>query len=152
MALDRLLKQRRFRCPLDIGCGTGVLAIGAAKALKRPVLATDIDPVAVGITRENAAKNGVHGFVRAVVADGVAEASVASGAPYDLIFANILAGPLIRLAPSVRPLVAPGGIVILSGLLTHQRRAVEAAWRARGFVPVFRIVLDGWMALALRCA
>lgn len=152
MALDRLLKQRRFRRPLDIGCGTGVLAVAAAKALKCPVLATDIDPVAVRITRENAAKNGAHGLVRAVVADGVGEVSIAAGGPYDLVLANILAGPLIRLAPSVRPLVAPGGVVILSGLLTHQRRAVEAAWRVRGFVPLFRIVLDGWMALALRRA
>lgn len=148
-ALDRLLKERRFTRPLDVGCGTGVLAIAAARATHLKVVATDIDPIAVTLTRENAAKNGVGALVEAVTADGVDKAAVRARAPYDLVLANILAKPLVALAPQIRPLMAPGTVVILSGLLTHQRREVEAAWRARGCVPLFRIVRDGWATLAL---
>ncbi|MEJ8574272.1 50S ribosomal protein L11 methyltransferase [Microbaculum marinum] len=148
-ALDRLSRRGRFTRPLDVGCGTGVLAIAAAKLLRVPVAATDIDPIAVALTRENAAKNGVAALVRAVTADGVGAQAVKSGAPYDLVLANILAKPLVALAPAIRPLMARGTVVILSGLLTTQRREVEAAWRARGCVPMFRIVLDGWATLVL---
>ncbi|WP_436639640.1 50S ribosomal protein L11 methyltransferase [Microbaculum sp. FT89] len=149
MALDRLLKRRRFFRPLDIGTGTGILAIAHAKAARIAVMATDIDPLAVTVTKENAVKNGVGGLIKAFTANGVDTAAVRQGAPYDLVFANILAKPLVKLAPQVRPLVAPGGIVILSGLLVGQRREVEAAWRAQGCVPLFRIARDGWATLAL---
>jgi len=148
-ALDRLLKQRRFARPLDVGCGTGILAIAVARATHLKVAATDIDPIAVDLTRENAVKNGVGGLVDAFTANGVDTAAVRAGAPYDLVLANILAKPLVALAPQIRPLMAQGTTVILSGLLTHQRREVEAAWRARGCVPLFRIVRDGWATLAL---
>lgn len=149
MAIERLLKQRRIRRPLDVGTGTGVLAIAAAKALHVPVVATDIDPVAVETTRENLAKNGAAGLVRAVTANGADTAVVRAGAPYDLVIANILAKPLVALAPSLRPLMERGAAVVLSGLLVSQRREVEAAYRARGCVPLFRIVRDGWATLAL---
>ena len=149
-ALDRLMKAHRFTRPLDVGTGTGVLAIAFARAAHLKVVATDIDPVAVAVTKENAGKNGVAGLVRAVTANGVGAAVVRSGAPYDLVFANILAKPLVALAPKVRPLVAPGGVVILSGLLVGQRREVEAVWRGQGCVPLFRVVLDGWATLALQ--
>jgi len=148
-ALDRLLKARRFHRPLDVGTGTGVLAIGYAKATRTPVMATDIDPIAVEITKENAAKNGVGGLVKAFTANGVDQKAVRDGAPYDLVLANILAKPLVALAPRVSPLIAAGGIVVLSGLLVHQRREVEAAWRAQGCVPAFRIAIDGWATLVL---
>jgi ribosomal protein L11 methyltransferase len=149
LALDRLIKARRFTRPLDIGTGTGVLAIAGAKALHRPVVATDIDPVAVELTIENAAKNGVSGYLRARVADGVRSPMVRSAAPYDLVFANILANPLVALAPGACALLAPGAAVILSGLLVSQRREVEAAWRAHGCVRGFQIALDGWATLVL---
>ncbi len=149
-ALDALLKRMRFDNPIDIGTGTGVLAIGLAKVLRKPVLATDIDPVAVRITRENARLNGVGDLIAARAADGVHDQAIASGAPYDLIVANILAKPLVALAPGVRAIAAPGAMVVLSGLLTWQRREVEAAWRAQGFVMVSRIARDGWATLVLQ--
>lgn len=148
-ALDRLLKARRFTRPLDVGTGTGVLAIALAKAAHVKVMATDIDPIAVEVTKENAAKNGVGSTIRAFTANGVSTAAVQAGAPYDLVFANILAKPLVALAPKVRPLLAPGSVIILSGLLVSQRREVEAAWRAQGCVPLFRIDIDGWATLTL---
>src|SRR6185369_14527075 len=89
--LSELARERRFRKVLDLGCGTGLLAIGAAKLWKRPVLASDIDPVAVEVTRDNASANGVGPLVRAVTADGLANPVLANGAPYDLLIANILA-------------------------------------------------------------
>lgn len=149
LALDRLVKARRFRRPLDVGTGTGVLAIAAAKALRVPVAASDIDPVAVEITRENVAKNGVASLVTAFAADGVRDPRLRDGAPYDLVFANILAKPLVALAPGVARLTGRGAVVILSGLLSWQRREVEAAWRAFGFCPLARRAIDNWVTLTL---
>ncbi len=148
-ALDRLLKRGRFFRPLDVGTGTGILAIALARAAHLKVTATDIDPVAVEVTKENAVKNGVGGLVQAFTANGVEAKAVRDGAPYDLVFANILAKPLVRLAPKVAPLMERGGVVILSGLLVGQRREVEAAWRAQGCVPLFRTAIDGWATLVL---
>ncbi len=149
LALDGLLKRRRYRQPLDIGTGTGVLAIALAKALRVPVIATDNDPVAVRIARENTSANGAGGQVRAIVADGVRHVNLRRQAPYDLIVANILAGPLIRLAPEVARISRPGTSVVLSGLRNRQRRAVEAAWRNVGFCLDRRLVIDGWATLLL---
>ncbi len=148
-ALDGLIKARRFRRPIDIGAGTGVLAIAIARVLRRTVIATDIDPVAVDITRDNAAKNGVAPLIKAWTADGARDAAIRAGGPYDLIVANILAKPLVRLAPDVARIADRDSVVVLSGLLTWQRRQVEAAWRHFGFVPRRRLVIDGWATLVL---
>lgn len=116
LALDAVLKQRRPQHILDLGCGTGVLAIAAALAAKRKTLATDIDPEAVRVTRLNAALNGVAPLLNGVTAPGLKHTRIAHGAPYDLIFANILARPLISLAQGLASILAPGGNLILSGL------------------------------------
>lgn len=149
IAFDELLKSRQPRRILDLGTGTGVLAIAAAKALKCPVLASDIDPISVTIARANSELNRVAGRVRAVTAAGFAHPELSARAPYDLIFANILAGPLVALAPEMARATMRGGAVILSGLLTHQERAVCAAYRAQGLVVVRRVVLENWVALTL---
>ncbi|MGH6827677.1 MAG: 50S ribosomal protein L11 methyltransferase, partial [Rhizomicrobium sp.] len=120
------LAHRPIRKVLDLGAGTGLLAIAAAKLWKRPVLASDIDPAAVEVTRENARANGAGALVRAVAADGLSHPVLAGAAPYGLILANILAGPLARLAPQLVAAVAPGGTLILSGLLATQEATVIA--------------------------
>jgi ribosomal protein L11 methyltransferase len=149
IALDRLLRRRRFINPLDLGTGAGVLAIALAKLLRLPVLATDIDPLAVAVARENAALNRVAHLVRVETAVGVRHAAIRGRAPYDLIVANILAEPLIRLAPQVSPLLAPGGVLVLSGLLPHQRERVVAAYGAQGIRLVEARIRDGWAVLVL---
>jgi ribosomal protein L11 methyltransferase len=135
---------------LDLGCGTGVLAIAAAKLWRRPVLATDIDPIAIEVARENARANSVAPLVNAVTADGLTHPAIRSRAPFDLICANILAGPLTKLAPDVSAALAPHGIAILSGLLRNQEKLVLSFYRAQGLV--FRQALrDGpWSALVLQ--
>src|SRR5476649_2727982 len=106
--LSELARTRRFRNVLDLGCGTGLLAIGAAKLWRRRVLASDIDVVAVEVTRENARANGEAPLVRAFTADGLVHPAIAAAAPFDLIIANILASPLTRLAPEIAHALAPG--------------------------------------------
>ncbi|MHA1189822.1 MAG: 50S ribosomal protein L11 methyltransferase, partial [Alphaproteobacteria bacterium] len=106
--LDQLCRSRRFRNPLDLGTGSGVLAIALAKLLKVPVLATDIDPLAIRVARENAALNHVGPLVRPLTAPGLHHAAVRQRAPFDLIVANILAEPLMALAPQVARMLAPG--------------------------------------------
>lgn len=150
MAFDELLKHTRPRKILDLGTGTGVLAIAAAKALGHGVLATDIDRTSVTIARANAALNRVSDRVRVVHANGLAHPYIRGNAPYDLVFANILAGPLVRLAPGIARAVRLGGHVILSGLLTTQERQVRAAYRLQGLLPVQKRVLDNWVTLTLR--
>ncbi|HWA68327.1 MAG TPA: 50S ribosomal protein L11 methyltransferase [Rhizomicrobium sp.] len=147
-ALSDLARQRAFRNVLDLGCGTGLLAIGAAKLWKRPVLASDIDPVAVEVTRQNAVANGVGPLVRAVTADGLASPVLSRGAPYDLIVANILAGPLTQLAPGIQKALAPGAMLLLSGLLNNQEKLVTSFYQSLRRVAVRR---DGpWSALVFQ--
>ena len=151
LALDWLLKRGiRPKRILDIGCGTGVLAIAAAKALRMPVVASDIDPLSVDITLENARLNGVASAITAVTATGVDHAELRNSAPYDLIFANILAKPLIELAPAMAKLLRPGGLVILSGLLNRQAGAVTAAYRAAGLQTQRRRSREGWATLVMQ--
>ncbi|MEA2880500.1 MAG: ribosomal protein methyltransferase [Hyphomicrobiales bacterium] len=149
LALDGLLKQRRPRQILDIGTGTGVLAIAAARALRRPALASDIDPEAVVIARENARLNGVAPLVTAIRAQGLTGPGFLARAPFDLVLANILLAPLTRLARPMRRLLAPGARVVLSGLLAHQENAALAAYRPHGLKLVRRIPLGEWVTLVL---
>ena len=147
--LSDLAKKRRFTNVLDLGCGTGLLAIGAAKLWRRPVLATDIDVVAVEVTRENARANGEAPLIRAFTADGLVHPAIAAAAPFDLIVANILASPLTRLAPEIARALAPGGVVILSGLLTWHENMVVSFYRPHGLV-LRGTTRDGaWSALTL---
>ena len=149
MHLDRLLKRRRPAHVLDVGCGAGVLAIAAAKALKRKVWLGDIDPVAVEVANENAALNGTRAWTKALVSRGVEAQALREGAPYDLVFANILAKPLRLLAPSLTQVIAPEGEAILSGLLLADVAGVLSAWGAQGFRLRARIELEGWASLRL---
>ncbi|MBV8700395.1 50S ribosomal protein L11 methyltransferase [Bradyrhizobium sp.] len=148
--LDHVLKTRRPRRLLDLGTGTGVLAIAAAKARHLPVLASDIDPPSVAVARDNARLNGVGNLMQVVRATGFAAPDFASAGPFDLVLANILANPLRQLARPMTQHLAPAGLVILSGLLTHQARAVIAAYRARGLLPVRHLRIEGWSSLLLR--
>ena len=107
-----------------MGCGTGVLAMAIARLWKRPVLAVDIDPISVAVTRQNALKNNLHHLIRAETSDGYAARIVRSRAPYDLIVANILARPLATMAPALTHGLRPSGIAVLSGILDSQQRAV----------------------------
>jgi ribosomal protein L11 methyltransferase len=148
VALDALRKQRRFMRVLDVGAGTGVLAIAAARVGVRVAVGADIDPISVRIAAENATLN--HARARFVVADGLNHPAIAAAAPYDLVFANILARPLVRLAPAIVGALAPGGVVILSGLLRSQERHVRAAYLDRGLRLIRRIHEDAWATLVLR--
>ena len=130
LSVLRELAHRPFKNVLDLGSGTGLLAIGAAKLWKKPLLASDIDPVAVDVTVENARVNGVGPLVRAVTADGLVHPVLAAHAPYDLVIANILAGPLTRLAPQIVTALKPGGMLVLSDLL-HNQEAMELSFYHR---------------------
>jgi ribosomal protein L11 methyltransferase len=149
LALDRILKQRRPRRVLDVGTGTGVLAIAAARALHRRVLASDIDVVAVRVARANARANRAGADVEFVRASGVAARRFRACAPHDLVFANILLKPLQQLAAPLALLVRSGGIVVLSGLLASQADAALSAYRLQGAHLVRRIELEGWTTLCL---
>jgi ribosomal protein L11 methyltransferase len=149
LALDRIVKTHRPRRALDVGTGTGVLAIAAAKALRRPVLASDIDPEAVGIARANARLNGAAPWMMCLHAAGLTDRRIHARAPFDLVFANILLPPLKRLAGPLARLMAPNARVILSGLLATQENAALAAYRAHGLLLVRRIPLDEWVTLVL---
>jgi ribosomal protein L11 methyltransferase len=147
LALDRLLRTMAPRNTLDIGCGSGILAIAAAKAINRPVTASDIDPEAVHLTARNARINGVR--VVAVRADATHHPKIRGGVPYDLIIANILARPLAGMAQSLAHIAAKGAHLILSGLLPDQRQWIERVYRHWGFTPSLRFELDGWSTIVL---
>ena len=149
LALDRICKMSRKRIRvLDLGTGSGVLAIAAARALHAPVLAIDVDPAAVRAARANARRNRAP--VKVCRADGVTAPAIRAAAPFALVFANILLEPLQRLAAPLRRLTAPGGRIVLSGLLAAQANAARAAYR--GLALERRIDLDGWTTLVLRQA
>jgi len=131
----------------DLGCGSAVLAIAAAKLWDRRVLASDIDAKSVEIARENAALNGVAARVSVILADGFADARIAECAPFDFVFANILAGPLVELAPAMAAHVAPRGRIMLAGLMAAQEGAVDEAYRAAGFKQLNRLDHETWPVL-----
>jgi ribosomal protein L11 methyltransferase len=133
---------------LDLGTGSGVLAIAAARALRQHVLATDIDAEAVRVARGNARLNRAGALVEVAIADGVGGQRVRAWVPFDLVFANILLGPLQRLAAPLTKFIAPGGRIILSGLLTSQANAALSAYRPLALD--HRIDLDGWTTLVMR--
>ena len=142
--------HRRPRRMLDLGTGSGILAMAAAALLHRPVLATDIDPWSVRVAASNAARNRLGRLLRCVRADGWRSPAIARGAPYDLVFANILARPLCRMAADLAAHLAPGGTAILAGLLDSQARWVLAAHRRQGLV-LERALREGhWTTLVLR--
>lgn len=152
LALDALAAIARPRSVLDLGTGSGVLAIAAARAFRhRPKIgAVDIDPVAIAVARGNSLKNGAAADIRFFTGDGVTPSVAYSSAPFDIVIANILATPLIKLATRLRSLTKTGGTVILSGLLVMQAREVLARYRAVGFRLVSRTDLEGWVTLILR--
>lgn len=148
IAFDELLKKERFERVLDVGCGTGVLAIAAAKTGSKVAVGTDIDQPSVRIANENAKLNMAD--ARFVHAFGLNDRKVRQHGPYDLVFANILAPPLVSLSQDIKNALSLGGVAILSGLLRTQERRVSAAYLSRGFVLERRIHRDAWSALVLR--
>lgn len=147
--LSDLAKRRSFERILDLGCGTGLLAIGAAKLWRTKVIASDIDPVAVQVTKQNALANSEAPLIRAVTADGLTHAAIRAHAPYDLIVANILASPLTQLAPSIVRFLAKGGVLVLSGLLTSQENLVVSFYTPHGLMLRERRRSGPWSALVL---
>jgi ribosomal protein L11 methyltransferase len=150
LAVDRIAKAASARPAriLDVGTGSGVLAIAAARALRRPALASDIDAEAVAAARANARRNRVGSAVTVVRADGASARSLRGRASFDLVFANILLGPLLRIAAPLRRLTSPGARVVLSGIVPAQANAVIAAYRPLALER--RIVIEGWTTLVLK--
>ena len=147
-AFHQLLKRKGFSRVLDVGCGTGVLAIAAARTGSRVAVGTDIDGPSVRIANENAQLNQAR--ARFFHAGGLNDARIRKNAPYDLVFANILAPPLVALAQDIKGALRPGGVAILSGLLRTQERRIIAAYVSRGFRLERRLHRDAWSALVLR--
>ena len=150
LALDHLLKAHRYDNVLDLGTGTGLLAIAVAKILRHRVLASDIDPISVRVANENAVLNNVGPLLQVIQANGLQHRALQSRAPYDLMIANILAPPLLQMAPDIKDAMAHGGHLILSGLLRTQSRSIEARYCGQGFTLQKRLPLDEWMTLILQ--
>lgn len=149
-AYNDLIKARRFDKVLDVGAGTGVLAIAAARTGTKTAVGTDIDGPSVRISNENAKLN--KSTARFVHASGLGHRLVSQAAPYDLVFANILAPPLVALSQDIKTALKPGGFAILSGLLRTQERRVLAAYLSKGFRLYRRLHRDAWATLVLRRA
>jgi ribosomal protein L11 methyltransferase len=149
-AIEMVLRKRTPSRMIDIGTGTGVLAIALAKRVDAKILATDIDPIAVTTTIENANDNGVGEQIDTIEATGLDHADITARAPYDLIVANILAGPLTELAPGMGGIAQSGGTAILSGILNTQADGVIAAYQAAGFALVDHLKRKDWTTLVLR--
>jgi ribosomal protein L11 methyltransferase len=150
MLLDLVLRQRTPKRILDLGTGTGVLAIAAAKRLHRHIVASDIDPQAALVARANARLNGAGHLVQVLQATGFNDAAIKANGPFGLVLANILAKPLRSLAPEMARHLAPSAYVILSGLLPPQANAVIAAYCGNGTKLIRRIQIDGWTSLLMQ--
>jgi ribosomal protein L11 methyltransferase len=150
-ALETLARRRSFRRVLDLGCGSGVLAIAAARLLPTAaVFAVDNDPIATEVARANAHLNRVGQRLQILRASGLAHPKLRQVPPFDLVLANILPGPLLRLATELRRAIAPGGIAVLSGLLNQHAREVAMAYRATGFHLAHQERRGGWTILTLK--
>jgi ribosomal protein L11 methyltransferase len=149
LALEMLARRRRFQRPLDIGAGSGILSIAAAKRLKRKIVASDIDCAAARVARHHAQRNGLTGRVRVLCAPGYRSRAL-RGRRVDLVLANILARPLMLMARDLAGVLTPGGVAVLSGLLRRQEAMVLAAHRAQHLMLVRRLAIDGWSTLILR--
>ena len=149
LMLEQLIRTRRPANVLDLGTGSGVLAIAVAKLAHCPVLATDIDPVATKVAAANARLNGTAGLIRFETAAGFGNRAFAEEGPFDLIVANILARPLMRMAPEIAANLAPGGRLVLSGILATQRQMVLAAFRSAGLFHRKTIWRDEWVTMHL---
>jgi ribosomal protein L11 methyltransferase len=148
-AIALILKRRRPRKMLDVGTGTGVLAIALAKRTRTMVVASDIDPIATRTTIDNARDNEVGPLIRAITAAGLDHRAIAAGAPYDLIVANILAGPLVQIAPAIARAASSRATIILSGLLATQATRVASAYATQGVVLRQRLIRGDWATLIL---
>lgn len=148
--IHTVVRRERPRNALDLGTGSAVLAIALAKLSHVPVLATDIDPLATRVAAENVRLNGVSAYVETATAPGFHHPLFARRAPFDLIVANILARPLMRLAPEMAKYLRPGGSLILSGILQRQRNAVIAAYTGQAFRHVSTLPREGWVTLHLK--
>jgi ribosomal protein L11 methyltransferase len=151
MLLDRIGRVSAPRRVLDLGCGSGVLAIAAARLFPRAqIIASDNDPKAVAVAAENAKANGAAQRIAFACADGLAHPWLRHAAPFDLVVANILAGPLCRLAPAIAAAMTSGGALVLGGLLDAEASEVIAAYAANGFALIERRSMAGWTTLRLR--
>jgi ribosomal protein L11 methyltransferase len=152
LAIAAAASTRKITSALDLGTGSGVLAIAAAKALRHKVriCAADIDPIAIAVAGANSRKNGTADCIRFSVGNGTVPAAAYDGAPFELVIANILARPLLKLAPRLHRLTRLGGTLILSGLLNEQAREILGRYKAQGFALVRRFDLEGWSTLTMR--
>ncbi|RVA30486.1 50S ribosomal protein L11 methyltransferase [Mesorhizobium sp. M7A.F.Ca.US.001.01.1.1] len=148
--LERVVRREHPRNALDLGTGSAVLAIAVAKLAHIPVLATDIDPVAVRVAAANARLNHVKALVETATAPGFHHPIFGKRAPFDLIVANILARPLMRLAPQMAHHIALGGSIVLSGILERQRDAVISAYVGQNFRHVRTLHREGWVTIHLK--
>lgn len=148
-AIHSILKDTRPKRIIDIGTGTGVLAIALAKRLRRKIVASDIDPVAVKTTKDNAKLNQVEEWIKPIEAVGLRNKKIKKNKPYDLLVANILAGPLAELAPAISAVSADGANIILSGILNTQASKVIKAYKRQNIVLNSRIVRNEWTTLLL---
>jgi ribosomal protein L11 methyltransferase len=149
LAMTRLLKSSRRPRVFDLGTGTAVLAIAAAKALHRPVIAADIDPEAVAIARANSARNGVQPLVAVLHTGNVRMARLRQRGPFDLVVANLVLESLVSLSRPLSTLLAPKARVVLSGLLPRHARPAIAAYRRCGLVLEHRLLIEGWVTLTM---
>jgi len=147
--IEQVMRRRPHNAVLDLGTGSAVLAIAVARLANRPVVATDIDPIAVDVARDNVRKNGCSALITLRAASGFHHDIFARAGPFDLIIANILARPLMAMAPDISRHLARGGEVILSGILASQRRKVLAAFAAQGMFHRHTLWRDGWVTLHL---
>ncbi len=149
-ALDQLSETNEFKKPLDMGCGSGVLALAMATILKVPVVAVDNDPEAVRVTASNAIVNNLAGLIKPLHSEGFGDSQVSAQGPYDLIMSNILAGPLCEMSPHMCEVLQSEGFIILSGLLNTQAEKVISTYRLNGCALVDQIIFGDWSTLVMR--